>query len=345
MRSFYFKQTEIIMKKNNKIITTFALAASLVFPSSSFAAIALSNGELEVRIRSDNGAIDKVSFGGADWYNSGTPVSNWGLQVGKDTTSFRFVRDFKETDTFPRSIIKGGFNLPVTSVTPGANSTSAELDAAYIIDGNAISVNRSYSLLEGVNGLRVETTLTNESLNPLTLRLFDTYDPDPGFDLDRRFDTFMDVGGTDTPEGNALLGHAWINSSTPLSVGMGSTDPRVTIASGGPFGIGSGHLLNQFFAAPFDAEGDLIDSGLHVGFDFTLDPGTSETLIYTQVYGDTPVDNVDDFVKALAASVQSDAPILVEDEGTFVPLPAAFPLFGSALTLIAFLGRFGKSGL
>ena len=51
-------------------------------------AIELNNGELQVRIRENNGAIDGVTFGGRDFYNPGTPVSNFGLQVGTRRRTF-----------------------------------------------------------------------------------------------------------------------------------------------------------------------------------------------------------------------------------------------------------------
>ena len=65
------------------------LAATLLAASSVNAAV-MTNGSLVVDITNSNGAIDAVVFQGNDFYNPGSPVSDFGLQIGTDTGSFRF---------------------------------------------------------------------------------------------------------------------------------------------------------------------------------------------------------------------------------------------------------------
>ncbi|MGR8930181.1 MAG: hypothetical protein ACU836_06020 [Gammaproteobacteria bacterium] len=303
-----------------------AFGAAVVFPSASNAAILLSNGELEVAVRSDNGAIDKVNFGGTDWYNPGSPISDWGLQIGGDSSTFRL------------NPTQGGSGISIATATPSNDLMLATIIGTYSVSGNDVAVTRNYSILNNVSALQVVTTLTNDSSDSLELRLFDTYDPDQGFSLNRSYDTYMDVTSINVNQSDLSLGQAWIDAPKPLSVSMGSTDPGVIIASGGPFSISNGDSLNGFFASPSDADASFVDLGMHVGFSMTLSPGESKTVTLVQVYGDTPTNNISDFETALTSAILAGVPTLIEDEGSSaVPLPTAWPLFLSSLI---FWGRF-----
>jgi HSP20 family molecular chaperone IbpA len=58
------------MKNITKIVTLLAVTSSVAHSAT------LTNGVLTVDIRQDNGAIETVSFGGSDYFNPGTPVSD-----------------------------------------------------------------------------------------------------------------------------------------------------------------------------------------------------------------------------------------------------------------------------
>src|SRR5260221_4864867 len=48
----------------------------------------LTNDALTLNLRDDNGAIDAVVFNGTDFFKSGTPISNYGFQLGTNTGTF-----------------------------------------------------------------------------------------------------------------------------------------------------------------------------------------------------------------------------------------------------------------
>ena len=219
----------------------------------------LTNGSLTVAIRSDNGAIGSLTFGGSDFYNPGTPVSNWGLQVGTDTSTFALSRT------------NGGTGIPVT-VT--AISGGVQVSGTYTRGGANVAFTRTYSLVPGLNVLRITTAFTNNG-SDITLSYFDTFDPDQGIGAGLGYDTYNDVIGST----------ARASATNDLSVIMGSTDPNVTVAAGGPFQINSGSLLNAFFASPVDENGALDDEGIHIGIRFSLAAGGGRTFAYDQAYG------------------------------------------------------------
>ncbi len=80
---------------------------------------------------------------------------------------------------------------------------------------------------------------------------------------------------------------------------MGSLNSDVTVASGSPFSIGDGFTLNEFFASPFDGEGELADSGTHVGIELDLSAGETESFDYLQAYGENPEEAQDQFLQAI----------------------------------------------
>lgn len=48
----------------------------------------LSNGELNLIINADTGSIFDVEYAGANYYRRGTPVSDFGFQIGSQTDTF-----------------------------------------------------------------------------------------------------------------------------------------------------------------------------------------------------------------------------------------------------------------
>ena len=135
------------------------LAATLLAASSLNAAV-MTNGSLVVDITNSNGAIDAVVFQGNDFYNPGSPVSDFGLQIGTDTGSFRF-----NTTTGV-----DGIGMAVT----GSTATSVTASGTYL---GQVNVTRVYELVAGLNVLKVTTTL-DALVGVSDLRLFDTADPE-----------------------------------------------------------------------------------------------------------------------------------------------------------------------
>ena len=262
----------------------------------------ITNGSLTITIREDNGAIDTALFGGSDYFNQGTHVSDYGFQNGT------------LTNTFHRNDTNGGTGQPVT-VTGGTVATGT-----YTGGGLNIGFNRSYALVSGVNVLRVTTTLTNNAtLGGGLISYFDTFDPDQGIAFALGFGTFNDVfalaGGT--------VGQASINAGPfQHTVIAGSLDARATVASGNPFQISNGTALNNFFSSPFDGNGAFADSGTHIGLRTNLNAGQSTTFVYDLAFGLTPASAQQDFITANAVSA--------------VPEPATMTMLG-----IGVAGMFG----
>lgn len=261
-------------------------------------AIILSNGSLTVDIRNDNGAIDSILFGGSDFYNSGTAVSDFGLQ--NDTN----------TSTFVLNDTNGLNGQPVTVI---GTSSSVTVTGTYTKGGANINFNRTYSLVSGQNVLRTATVFTNSGPNT-TLSYFDSFDPDQGIDKGLGAKTFNDVFNLATGAGTAKVGQASI--STGLTVVIGSVNPnvKVTVASGEHFlgyGIGSGSELNNLFLfsdVAGDGNGTFEDMGTFIGIRESLTAGSTRSFVYDQAYGTS----VSDAQAAFKAANLSAAPVPFE---------------------------------
>jgi len=262
--------------------TVTALSAAFVLLACGIARadVALTNHSLTVGIRTDNGAINGVTFGGSDYYNPGIPVSNWGLQSGTATSSFVL-----NTTT-------GGAGQSVTVASVGE---SVIVTGTYTGGGADVDFTRTYALVPDRDVLRISMVFVNYGAD-LTLSLFDTLDPDQGVDQGHGNETYNDVFLLSTQLGTARVGRA--AESGGLSVVMGSRHPSVAVASGSPFRISTGSLLNGFFSAPHDGDGAFADEGTHVGLRAFLASGSSIMFTYDQAYGPTPEKARDEFLAA-----------------------------------------------
>ncbi|MDJ0697401.1 calcium-binding protein, partial [Mastigocoleus sp. MO_188.B34] len=252
-----------------------------IVPELTNTAILDGESSLTVDIREDNGAIDTVLFGGSDFFNPGSPVSDFGLQNSTNTSSF--VRN--NTSGFtqqPVSVRKDDDSIVVTGT--------------YTQGGANVDFKRIYTQIEGFNAFEVETEFTNNG-SDIELRYFDTFDPDQGVDQGNGFRTFNDVLTLDTGAGIAKIGQA--TESGGLTFILGSLDPDATIASGNPFSIFSGSSLNNFFTSPFDGNGSFADSGTHIGIQLDLDAGETESFNYLQSYGETIDEAQEQFIEVL----------------------------------------------
>jgi hypothetical protein len=226
----------------------------------------LDNGSLRVEFAADSGAIKKAQFGGSDYYNPGSTVSDWGLQVDTNTS------------TFALNTAGGSAGVPVSAAIV---DDTIVVTATYAPgDGVNLTLTRTYSLVPGLNVLRVNSEIVNNGVDTV-ISYFDTFDPDQGVDQSTGFDTFNDVS-------SAFQGLATVGQATELgglSVLMGSLDPLATVASGSPFQIFNGFALNDFFDKPFDGNGAFSDQGTHVGIRRFLAAGGAFTFTYDQAYG------------------------------------------------------------
>lgn len=263
-----------------------ALSFLLLNVAATNAAI-ITNGSLTVEINDDNGAIDQLLFGGSDWYNPGVPVSDFGMQVGALTSSFR------------RNTTTGNEGINITFVSSGPTITAT---GVYNAAGVSVDVTRQYSLLAGQNVLRVATTLTNRGPTTVNnLRLFDTADPDPVVAASggiTRNDRTLLAGGT-VLESEAFPANAPIPLRLTTIWGFAPT-------GGYAFGIGglgvlSGDDLNTLFnTGGNDPDRAAQDIGMALGEEFTLASGETATTSYFQAYGLTRADARDAFAAAVA---------------------------------------------
>lgn len=170
------------------------------------------------------------------------------------------------------------------------------MTGSYTAAGSNIGFTRVYSLVAGTNVLRTTTTVTNNGIASIDLRMFDTFDPDQGVAWGRGTGTTNDVFNLNTGAGTAKVGQAYDTGG--LTVVMGSLAAGAVIASGSPFGIFSGTDLNNFFSSPYDGNGTFADSGTHVGYGFSLAAGASGTFRFDQAYGTSVTNAQDDFIIA-----------------------------------------------
>lgn len=259
------------------------------------------NGALTLDIREDNGAIETVTFGGTDWFNPGTPVSDWGFDIGGI--------NFTTMNT-------SGSGLSATVVDLGTSIRSTSSFSSIAGDFNII---RDYSLVSGFDAFTVSTQFVNTGSTTLDLRTFDTFDPDPGTNLGSGPRTFMDVATIDGFD----VALSSITAPTSLATALwGNYD---VTASGEPFEIDSSSDLSGVFASPFDANGAFTDRGMHTASAFTLEIGESAAFSYTMGFGTDYAD---------ATSALSLGPVTSP-----VPEPQTYAMFLAGLGLLSFASR------
>lgn len=231
----------------------------------------LNNGSLSLDIRADNGAIDTVTFGGSDFFNPGTPVSNYGFQLGTSTATFAV------NDT------SGGTGQSVV-VTSGTGTITAT--GTYTKGGANVIFARTYALVPGQNVIQVTTQLTNNAATSVTLRYFDTFDPDQGSGLGLGFSTFNDVLALATGAGSISVGQAY--ASNDLTFVLGPTAPGAAVVSSGTyFNIGDGTTLNTVFSSPADGNGAFQDSGTHIIYELMINASQTVTVTTLLSFGTT----------------------------------------------------------
>ncbi|MGZ4974091.1 MAG: immunoglobulin domain-containing protein, partial [Limisphaerales bacterium] len=228
----------------------------------------ISQNNTTVTIDNPSGRIYSVAFRGIELYRVGTYVSDWGLQTG--TNSATFVRNENGS---------GSTGQPMIEVS--SNSTSAAFTGTYTAGGANIALTRSYTLLPGTDLMRVSQTFQNNGTNTLTLRCFDTFDPD------------WSAGGI-VSYGMAASRYTVTNNGVSIQIGRGiltndsttvllaTQDPAAVLAASATyFGILNSSSLNTLFATGgTNSGGGIVDASLDIARQSVIAPGASVSFVY-----------------------------------------------------------------
>ncbi|MES9937145.1 MAG: PEP-CTERM sorting domain-containing protein [Sedimenticola sp.] len=238
------------------------VATGLLALSTSTHAILLSNGTLSVDIDASNGAIASAVYSGSDYYNPGYPVSDWGLQAGTDTTTYRANTTRSSTDSIGVTVTSGTDSVDVSGTFSGVDFT------------------RTYSLASGLDVLITDTIFTNSTDGAVNIRYFDTFDPDQGSCCS----TYNDV----LTLNGAIVAQAVDNITSLTSIIGDSSDETGFLTSG--LAIDSGSVLNSFLAGTLstDPDGALRDVGMAIAYDLTIGAGESISLSFLHAFGTSP---------------------------------------------------------
>jgi hypothetical protein len=278
--------------------------------------VIISNGSLVITVHSSNGTFSavfpNVPPGSSNFYDPGVPVSDFGLQTGTNTSTFRINSLFNAL---------GSPGIPGTLTPMTGTATSATFNGTYTAGGANVALSRTYSIFPGANALVTTSTFTNNGGAAITLRFFENNDPDQDANAFGRFDTLNSVktltGGFRVAEDTGPV--------TGLTAVIGSTNPGdgTVVGFGGgsnPFGIQifDGNVLNQLFATPFQPAPGTNDEdiGAAGAIQFTLNPGQSFTFTFDQGFGLNPAAAETAFLAAAAPPA--------------VPEPTSVLLFGLA---------------
>ncbi len=233
--------------------------SALIFGFSVHAEV-ITNGHLTVTVRNDNGAIESYIMDGVNYFGQGTYISDWGIQIGNDTSTFRINTTY------------GNSGIPVTVTRVSANQV--DVSGIITLAGKNISFVRSIKISQTRNVMLFSYSLTNnDTIDPVEISVFETFDPDQGLISGGSYGTYNDV--VDTGE----LRVAQAVDESGLTFMIGTTDSRMTLAAGSPFAIDNGNILNTFFTAPYDGEGTYDDEGIHIGLRVTLEADTTTTSV------------------------------------------------------------------
>jgi hypothetical protein len=230
-------------------------------------AAVLSSGTLVVTVRDDNGAIDSVKSGGIEYYREGAFVSDFGIQVNGDTS------------TFASNTAYGAEPIAVTSVKGGGGvGTSITVLGTYSAGGADLQFSRTYTLLNA-STYRTVTSWTNMGDEAVTLQLFDTFDPDQGVGQGLGFGTFNDVNA----DGNVLTATAGTQTVTLFNPTFGAP---IGFMADFSLGIFDGDQLNDFLSGPgrFDPDGAFADIGYSIARSVVVAPGESGQLAFDQSF-------------------------------------------------------------
>ena len=231
----------------------------------------LTQGNLVVTITNYGGRISSVRFKDIELYKVGYFVCDWGLQTGANAATF-----------VHNEANYGNIGQPMSLAASNANSAS--YTGTYTAGGANVAVGRQYVLVPGFDVLAITQTFTNNGPTNITLRCFDTFDPDWLSNNVAFYNMYahrysFPVGGTSIQAGRGIM----TNDGTTIL--LGTTDAAAVLAACSPyyFGIQDASNLNSFFATDgADSGGAVVDATLDIGREMTIAPGAGASFVYFQ---------------------------------------------------------------
>jgi hypothetical protein len=233
----------------------------------------LSAGDIVITITNYGGRISSLLFNGIELYRVGIVISDWGLQTG--TNAATFVRNEANTGTIgqPMSLLF-------------SNNTSAFYSGSYTAGGANVALGRSYVLVPGLDVMEVGQTFTNNGASSITLRCFDTFDPDWQSNNVTFYYMAAQRYTNSTAAGPIQIGSGILTNDN-TTVLLGTTDPSAVVAAcnASYFGIQNSADLNLFFADDGgNSDGAVVDDTLDIGREMTISPGAGASFVYYQSF-------------------------------------------------------------
>lgn len=272
------------------------LAGLFLFLSVGAQAEVISNGNLTITVRNDNGAIDSYVMDGVDYFGQGSHVSDWGIQIGTDTSTFRLNNT------------NGSTSIPVTVTKTAVNKV--EVTGVINWSGKNVAFTRSIIVSQDKDAMLFSYNFkNNDTMDPVEISIFETFDPDQGISSGNGYGTYNDV----VSFGSLRVAQAVDRAG--LTFMIGTTDSRMTLAAGSPFRINNGNGLNNFFVNPYDGEGNFDDEGVHLGLRVTLDAeeevDATAAAASAQNAGDSVVgDAINDLATDLVGDILDTDPVV-----------------------------------
>ena len=272
-----------------------------LFTLSAAGATTVSDGNMVVTLTPTSGSIYSAAYSGFEVFRLGVFTANWGLQVGTDTTTFR-TNTINDTSGIPVSIAG-------TTVT-----------GTYTAGGSNVALTRTYQAVTGHETLKITNTFVNNGASAVTLRYFDTFDPDQVTSTTLN-DVFVLAGKT--------VAQASGTGSPPITFILGFNGVTPVLSAGAPYdynGITTGTLLNTVFTSPADGNGAASDSSVNLIAEQAIAPGGTWSFEVLLAFGGTQA------IAQANFSAQSTAPVIAVEQPTGTGLafsPAATVNFGT----------------
>ena len=267
------------MLASNPVGTALSSNATLTLRSQT----TLTQGLMSVRIDDEGACIDSVKYAGGELYKLGYFTSDWGLQSASNITTFRHNAN-------------AGNLADIPMVRQSVSPVSVTYTGVYAVSGTTSLVTRAYAFVPGLPVLKTTIQLKNTGPVAVTLRSFDTFDPDAG-GTSTLMDRFSVTNASVIQMGQAVS----LNNTTVV---LAAADAATLIgASGFDYsGILDGTRLNTFNATGgADSNGSLTDGSLDIGASLLVQPGATRTFTYYHSIGATPAEAQNNAVNILNA--------------------------------------------
>lgn len=237
----------------------------------------ISNADITIDVNAFDGSIESILFRGEFLQDNDL---SWGIQVEDDTSTTAI---FNYGSGFPLDVFKDGNTIVVLGTYAPATPKG--------LPGVNVDFARIYSIDPDDNGFSIETVLVNRGGLPVTLRYFDSIDPDLC-----NVDTYTDLTVSSVGSVPLAVAAGSCNTLPPEknkkrkkgakslgligpSMAMGTADPRAVLSAGlgdesnGYFNIGSGDDLNQVFGNPADDDHQYRDPAMSAIFEVVIASG------------------------------------------------------------------------